>query len=193
MHFFQNPLASGQPKAGSGHAKALSLFHNLCAKIKAQAPQAVIYHTEVKKLCLAVEGAEEVRARLAAVQKEEIDLCGILIKEVQNQIRAFALIRMANDPQVEQAYTQANEEYTRHTGPGPSRTERFCTLLRNSIKPFDEDEFHTGMGIQPITHVLVHNQEDLTEFGGLFPHVLDQAFKTLYESNKVLAQLESLS
>lgn len=192
MHYFQNPMVTTTQKVSAGMAKALSYFTQLRLGLKQYTTdEKLVFQTELKKLCLAVEAAEDVRVRQQAAGQEP-DPQAIFIKEVQNQIQAFALMRMAKPEKVAQAVTIAYQQYSQLKGPGPSRAELLVKQLHTSLGAVDQEQFHTGIGIQPLTMLLVHKREMMEKFGELFPHAIDHCFKTLHETNRTIEQLSTL-
>ncbi len=173
-------------------ARALGAFTQARVALKKYSGESQpIYLNELKKLCLAIESAEETRARFEKAE-QELEAPELFIKEVQNQIKAFGLMRLVTPQQMLEAIQRANQKFEQQPTPGPSRTERLVFELEEIVPLEKEQDYLEGMAIQPLTALLAEDRELLEKLGAVFMHTLEHTTKTLSETNRTLKQLATL-
>lgn len=191
MHYYQNPMGSTQ-KVSAEMARAISAFTQARMALKKYSGDSqVIYLNELKKLCLAIEAAEESRLRSQAAA-QEVDLVALLVSELQNQLKAFALMRLVTPEQMLESVEKVSRAHGLHTGPGPTRAARLVSELEDIVPIEQEQQYLEGIAVQPLMVLLVEERELVEKLAGLFPHTLDHTLKTLHETNRTLAQLAGI-
>ena len=120
--FYQSPFASPTSVPAAPPA-----FNEVTQALRqATAGNSFLYMAETKKLCLAVCGAEELASALKA-RNQSFDAKKLFHQELQNQILAFALLRVLPDAVVKtcmQAASAAAQTDPEATSSGASRLTR---------------------------------------------------------------------
>lgn len=190
MQYFHNPL---QPGGGGGIDKdkaiTLTLWNKIESALREQSgSDQILFHAEVKRLCLVVEAALEV---WDPKTKGEQDSKAIFLRELSIQLRILAHMRRLDAQGVEQSALGASEKAKMQTPGMKSGAETLLEVLRTSIT-LSEQELLEGIGVQPLAMVLVEKQQLFEELGNHFFRLHDHVGKRRTDVERTLQQLLTL-
>lgn len=191
MQFFQNPL---QPTGGGAagidkdKATALNLWNKLESALREQSSDQILFHAEVKRLCLVVEAGLEV---WDPKRHPEQDPRAIFLRQLSIQLRILAHMRKLDPPRVEAAAQRAAERSGSDPGGSRSGAEHLLEALQESIA-LSEEELLEGIGVQPLAMVLVEKQALFEELGPHFYRLHDHVGKRRADVERTLGQLLTL-
>ncbi|MBI3929101.1 MAG: hypothetical protein HY319_26390 [Armatimonadetes bacterium] len=176
MQPFQNPMGIN-PQA----AQAIATFRQITDALnEVSGAEPIVYLHEVKKLCLAVEAADQVRRSCGRAGAPPF----LLRREVQHQLRSFAMMRYLPIEKVAEAAAAASRSPGQD--PQPSRAARLVAELER-VGGLPEEVLVEGMAVQPLTTVLVEQDELFERMESLFPFCVDHCSQLLYQIEKKLA------
>lgn len=191
MHFYQNPL---QPNTGAvgidkDKAVALTLWGKIESAIREQAGNdQILFHAEVKRLCLVVEAGLEV---WDPKENENQDAKALFLRQLSIQLRILAHMRKLDPAKVEQAAQQAAERSNGDTSGTKSGAEYLLESLQNHIS-LSEEQLLEGIGVQPLALVLVEKQSLFEDLGPNFYRLHDHVGKRRADAERTLGQLLTL-
>lgn len=189
MQFFQNPL---QPTGGGGavdkdKVKALTAWSKIESALRKQCgTNQILFHAEVKRLCLVVEASLELWDPKVNPDQEPKPL---FLKQLSVQMRVLAHMRKLPSEAVEKCAESANAKA--ESDRTRSGSEHFLDALRAAIN-LSEDQLLEGIGMQPIAIVLVEQQQLFEDLGEVFFRLHDHATKRREDVERTLVQLLTL-
>lgn len=145
-----------------------------------------VYLHELRKLCLAVQAADEVRRalrRAGAPQQQ-----GLLAREVTHQVMGFAYLRELPEKTVHEATRAAEEGYpaSQQADPSLSRAGLLVQELRGRAGQMPEEKLHAGLAVQPLTAVLAEHAPLIEELEPVYPFCVDYSNQVLYQTAREL-------
>ena len=191
MHFYQNPL---QPTTGAvgidkDKAAALTLWNKIESAIREQAgTDQILFHAEVKRLCLVVEAGLEL---WDPKKNENQDAKALFLRQLSIQLRILAHMRKLDPAKVEQAAQQAAERSSQDSSGSKSGAEYLLESLQNHLS-LSEEQLLEGIGVQPLALVLVEKQNLFEELGPHFYRLHDHVGKRRTDAERTLGQLLTL-
>lgn len=190
MQFFQNPL---QPTGGAvgidkDKAQALSLWNKLESAIREQSNDQILFHAEVKRLCLVVEAGLEL---WDPKRHPDQDARAIFLRELSIQLRILAHMRKLEGAKVEAAAQKAVERARQDATGTKSGSEFLLESLQESIT-LSEEQLLEGIGVQPLAIVLVEKQQLFEDLGPHFYRLHDHVGKRRADVERTLGQLLTL-
>jgi hypothetical protein len=191
VQFFHNPL---QPPTGAAavdkdKAVALSLWNKVESAIREQAAgDQILFHAEVKRLCLVVEAGLEL---WDPKKHPDQDAKAIFLRQLSIQLRILAHMRKLDPARVEQAAQQAAERSHGDASGTRSGAEYLLESLQNAIT-LSEEQLLEGIGVQPLALVLVEKQQLFEELGPHFYRLHDHVGKRRADVERTLGQLLTL-
>lgn len=191
MQFFQNPLQpmGGNPGIDKDKAVALTLWNKMESALREQTSgDPILFHAEVKRLCLVVEAALEL---WDPKEKPDQDARALFLRQLSIQLRILAHMRRLEPAKVELAAQQAAEQRRLNPHRQCSGAEDLLESLQTQIT-LQEDELLEGIGVQPLALVLVEKQHLFEEFGPHFARLHDHVGKRRSEVERTLQQLLTL-
>jgi len=187
VQYFHHPLQPTQGAVDKDKVRALGLWTKIEQALrKHSGNDQILYHAELKRLCLVVEAALEL---WDPNTKKDQDPKGLFLRQLSIQLRVLAHMRKLNATQVETAAQQGNAAKKRDES--KSGTEHFLEALRKAI-PLTEEQVLEGIGVQPLAAVLVEQQSLFEEFGTTFFRIHDHVTKRRGEVENTLQQLLTL-
>lgn len=189
MQFFQNPLG---PIPGAAVDKEKAIALNTWNKIESALREQcggdqILFHAEVKRLCLVVEAALEL---WDPKEKPDLDPKALFLRELSIQMRILAHMRKLEPAAVEAAAEVSLQQKASSSG-GVSGAEVLLRTLQANIT-LSEEELLEGIGVQPLAMVLVDKQPLFEELGACFYRLYDHVGKRRQDSERTLGQLLSL-
>lgn len=191
MHFYQNPL---QPTTGAvgidkDKAAALTLWNKIESAIREQAgSDQILFHAEVKRLCLVVEAGLEL---WDPNKNENQDAKALFLRQLSIQLRILAHMRKLDPAKVEQAAQQAAERSSQDGSGSKSGAEYLLESLQNHLS-LSQEQLLEGIGVQPLALVLVEKQNLFEELGPHFYRLHDHVGKRRADAERTLGQLLTL-
>ncbi len=191
MQFFQNPL---QPTGGAvgidkDKAAALSLWNKIESAVREQTgSDQILFHAEVKRLCLVVEAALEV---WDPKRHENQDPRALFLRQLSIQLRILAHMRKLEGPKVEEAAQKAADRSRLDASGSKSGSEYLLEALQESLH-LSEEQLLEGIGVQPLALVLVEKQQLFEELGPHFYRLHDHVGKRRSDVERTLGQLLTL-
>lgn len=191
MQFFQNPL---QPTGGAvgidkDKATALSLWNKIESALREQTgSDQILFHAEVKRLCLVVEAALEL---WDPKRHENQDPKALFLRQLSIQLRILAHMRKLEGPKVEEAAQKAADRARLDTTGAKSGSEYLLEALQESLH-LPEEQLLEGIGVQPLALVLVEKQQLFEELGPHFYRLHDHVGKRRTDVERTLGQLLTL-
>lgn len=190
MQFFQNPL---QPTGGAvgidkDKATALQLWNKLESAIREQSNDQILFHAEVKRLCLVVEAGLEL---WDPKKNPTADPKSIFLRQLSIQLRVLAHMRKLDPAKVDMAAQRAAER----SNADPSGTKSGAEYLLESLQQeiaLSEEQLLEGIGVQPLAIVLVEKQTLFEELGPHFYRLHDHVSKRRADVERTLGQLLTL-
>jgi hypothetical protein len=170
-------------------AAALSLWNKVESAIREQAANdQILFHAEVKRLCLVVEAALEL---WDPKRHENQDPRALFLRQLSIQLRILAHMRKLEGPKVEAAAQQASERSRGDTAGTKSGAEHLLEALQSSIT-LSEEQLLEGIGVQPLALVLVEKQQLFEDLGPIFYRLHDHVGKRRADVERTLGQLLTL-
>lgn len=190
MQFFQNPL---QPTGGAvgidkDKAAALQLWNKLESAIREQSNDQILFHAEVKRLCLVVEAGLEI---WDPKKNPNQDAKSIFLRQLSIQLRILAHMRKLEPAKVEASAQKAAERSNADASGAKSGAEYLLESLQESIT-LSEEQLLEGIGVQPLAIVLVEKQNLFEELGPNFYRLHDHVSKRRADVERTLGQLLTL-
>lgn len=191
MQFFQNPL---QPTGGAvgidkDKAAALSLWNKIESAVREQTgSDQILFHAEVKRLCLVVEAALEV---WDPKRHENQDPRALFLRQLSIQLRILAHMRKLEGSKVEEAAQKAADRSRLDASGSKSGSEYLLEALQESLH-LSEEQLLEGIGVQPLALVLVEKQQLFEELGPHFYRLHDHVGKRRSDVERTLGQLLTL-
>lgn len=187
MQFFHHPLRPLTGGADKDKVKALTQWNKIEQALRKQSGgDQILFHAELKRLCLVVESALELWDPQSTPDQ---DSRALFLRELSIQLRILAHMRKLNSAQVEAAAkagnTRAQHDKTR------SGAEHYLDALRSAIT-LSEDQLLEGIGVQPLASVLVEEQSLFEELGDVFYRIHDHVSKRRSDVEHTLNQLLTL-
>lgn len=188
MQYFHNPL---QPTGGStvdkDKVKALSVWSKIESALRKQCEKnQILFHAEVKRLCLVVEAGLELWDPKV---NEGQDPQALFLRQLSVQMRILAHMRKMKPEVVEKCAEGANEKA--QADKTRSGSDHFLDALRSHLT-LSEDELLEGIGMQPLAAVLVEQQALFEELGSVFYRLHDHVPKRREDVERTLLQLLTL-
>lgn len=187
MQYFHHPL---QPTGGGvdkDKVKALSLWSKIESALRKQAGKdQILFHAELKRLCLVVESSLEL---WDPQTKKDQDSKALFLRQLSIQMRILAHMRKLTPVQVETAAHQGNAAHKNDKS--KSSAEHLLIALRRAIN-LNEDQLLEGIGVQPLAAVLVEQQSLFEELGLVFHRIHDHVTKRRGDVEHTLNQLLTL-
>ena len=192
MQFFQNPL---QPVGGGAvgmdkdKAAALSLWNKIESALREQsAGDQILFHAEVKRLCLVVEaGLELWDPKKNPTQEPK----AIFLRQLSVQMRILAHMRKLEPSKVEAAAQQAADLSRQDASGTKSGAEYLLEALQTHLT-LTEEQLLEGIGVQPLALVLVEKQQLFEDLGPHFYRLHDHVGKRRTDVERTLGQLLTL-
>lgn len=187
MQYFHHPLQPTSGGVDKDKVKALTLWSKIEQALRKQTGNdQILFHAELKRLCLVVEASLE----LWDPQKnKDQDPKALFLRQLSIQLRILAHMRKLTPAQVEVAANEgtaaAKSDTTR------SGAEHLLDALRRAIN-LSEEQLLEGIGVQPLAAVLVENRAFFEELGELFYRIHDHVSKRRGEVENTLQQLLTL-
>jgi len=164
--------------------KALTLWTKIEQALRKQSgPDQILFHAELKRLCLVTEAALELWDPQG---KTEQDPKALFLRQLSIQLRILAHMRKLNTDQVEAAASRGHAMAAQDQS--KSGAEHLLDALRGTIELSDE-QLLEGIGVQPLAAVLVEEQSLFEELGGLFFRIHDHVTKRRSDVEHTLGQL----
>lgn len=188
MQYFHHPL---QPTTGGGvdkdKVKGLTLWSKIEQALRKQSgTDQILFHAELKRLCLVVESALELWD--PQVKKDQ-DSKALFLRQLSIQLRILAHMRKLAPNQVETAAHQGNARA--QVDKTKSGAEHYLEALRGQIN-LSEEQLLEGIGVQPLAAVLVEQQSLFEDLGGVFYRIHDHVTKRRGDVEHTLQQLLTL-
>lgn len=187
MQYFHHPL---QPMTGGvdkDKVRALTLWNKIEQALRKQSSNdQILFHAELKRLCLVVEAALEL---WDPKNKKDQDAKALFLRELSIQMRILAHMRKLQPSQVETAAQQGNS--LAKNDKTKSGAEHYLIALQLQVN-LSEEELLEGIGVQPLAAVLVDEQPLFEEFGGIFYRIHDHVTKRRGDVEHTLTQLLTL-
>lgn len=188
MQYFHNPL---QPTGGGtvdkDKVKALTAWSKIESALRKQCEKnQILFHAEVKRLCLVVEASLELWDPKVNEGQEPKPL---FLRQLSIQMRILAHMRKLAPDVVEKCAESANERAERDKS--RSGSDHFLDSLRSALS-LTEDQLLEGIGMQPIAIVLVEQQQLFEDLGEVFHRLHDHVGKRREDVERTLAQLLTL-
>lgn len=146
----------------------------------------ILFHAELKRLCLVVEAALELWD--PQLNKDQ-DPQALFLRQLSIQLRILAHMRKLTPQQVEIAAEQGST--IAKTDKTKSGAEHLLIALRKSVK-LNEEQLLEGIGVQPLAVVLVEQQALFEELGKTFYRIHDHVTKRRADVEHTLTQLLTL-
>jgi hypothetical protein len=169
-------------------ATALSLWNKLESAIREQSSDQILFHAEVKRLCLVVEAGLEV---WDPKRHPDQDPKAIFLRQLSIQLRILAHMRKLDGPKVEAAAKLAAERSRQDSSGTKSGSEYLLEALQESLT-LSEEQLLEGIGVQPLAMVLVEKQPLFEELGPHFFRLHDHVSKRRADVERTLGQLLTL-
>jgi hypothetical protein len=170
-------------------ALTLSLWNKVESALREQsANDQILFHAEVKRLCLVVEAGLEI---WDPKRHEGQDPKALFLRQLSIQLRILAHMRKLDGPKVEAAAQKAAERSRNDVSGNKSGAEYLLEALQESIT-LTEEQLLEGIGVQPLAMVLVEKQHLFEELGPNFYRLHDHVGKRRADVERTLGQLLTL-
>lgn len=187
MQYFHHPLQPTSGAVDKDKVKGLTLWTKIEGALRKQTgADQILFHAELKRLCLVVEAALEVWDPNA---KKDQDPQALFLRELSIQLRILAHMRKLTPNQVETAAHRGTA--LAKTDKNRSGAEHYLSALRTAIT-LTEEQLLEGIGVQPLAAVLVENQQMFEELGTKFFRIHDHVTKRRGDVEHTLQQLLTL-
>ena len=187
MQYFHHPL---QPSGGGldkEKVRAIGLWSKVESALRKHGGKdQILFHAELKRLCLVVEAALELWD--PQVHKDQ-DPQALFLRQLSIQLRILAHMRKLSPEQMEKAATVGNASAA--TDKTKSGSEHLLLALRKSVK-LSEEQLLEGIGVQPLALVLVEQQALFEELGKVFFRIHEHVTKRRADVEHTLTQLLTL-
>jgi len=171
-------------------ARAVACFGEAGEALKTLAgDNRTVYLHEVRKLCLAIQSADEVRRALARAGAKPQQ--GLVAREISHQIMAFSYLREIPEEAALEAHRQTEQSYpeSQQADPALSRAGLLVKELQNRAPAVTDDQVHRGLALQPLTALLVEQGPLVEQLEGLYPFCIDYTYQVLYQTSRELEGL----
>ncbi len=187
MQYFHHPLQPTSGVVDKDKVRALTLWNKIEQALRKQASNdQILFHAELKRLCLVVEAALEL---WDPQTKKEQDAKALFLRELSIQMRILAHMRKLQPDQVEAAaqegHAVAKSDKTK------SGAEHYLNALSKAVI-LSEEQLLEGIGVQPLAAVLVEERTLFEELGTLFYRIHDHVSKRRSDVEHTLNQLLTL-
>lgn len=187
MQYFHHPLQPTSGAVDKDKVRGLTLWTKVEQALRKQAgTDQILFHAELKRLCLVVEAALEL---WDPQTKKDQDPKALFLRQFSIQLRILAHMRKLNPTQVETAAHQGHARAAKDKS--KSGAEHYLEALRQQIN-LSEEQLLEGIGVQPLAAVLVEQQELFEELGTVFFRIHDHVTKRRGDVEHTLQQLLTL-
>ena len=187
MQYFHHPLQPTSGGVDKEKVKGLTLWSKIEQALRKQSGNdQILFHAELKRLCLVVESALEL---WDPKNNKEQDPKALFLRQFSIQLRILAHMRKLNPTQVETAAHQGNAKAK--LDKAKSGAEHYLEALRTQIQ-LTEDQLLEGIGVQPLAAVLVEEKSLFEDLGGVFYRIHDHVTKRRGDVEHTLQQLLTL-
>lgn len=187
MQYFHHPLQPTTGGVDKDKVKALTLWTKIEQALRKHASNdQILFHAELKRLCLVVESALEL---WDPQTKKDLDSKALFLRELSIQMRILAHMRKLQPEQVETAAHQGNA--TAKHDKSKSGAEHYLNALSRAIT-LSEEQLLEGIGVQPLAAVLVEERTLFEELGTVFYRIHDHVGKRRSDVEHTLNQLLTL-
>jgi hypothetical protein len=187
VQYFQHPLQPTSGAVDKEKVKALTLWTKIEQALRKQAgSDQILFHAELKRLCLVVEASLEL---WDPQNNKEQDPKALFLRQLSIQLRVLAHMRKLDSSQVETAAHQGNARAAQDSS--KSGAEHLLDALRNAVN-LSEEQLLEGIGVQPLAAVLVDHQNLFEELGVCFFRIHDHVTKRRGDVEHTLQQLLTL-
>lgn len=187
MQYFHHPLQPTSGGVDKDKVKGLTLWSKIEQALRKQTgTDQILFHAELKRLCLVVEASLEIWDPQNA---KDQDPKALFLRQFSIQLRILAHMRKLQTNQVETAAHQSTAASANDKS--RSGAEHMLDALRKAII-LSEEQLLEGIGVQPLAAVLVEQQSLFEELGTLFYRIHDHVTKRRGEVEHTLQQLLAL-
>jgi hypothetical protein len=187
VQYFHHPLQPTSGGVDKDKVKGLTLWSKIESALRKQSgTDQILFHAEMKRLCLVVESALEI---WDPQSKLDQDSKALFLRQLSIQLRILAHMRKLTPNQVETAAHQGNAKAK--VDKTKSGAEHYLGALRLQIK-LTEEQLLEGIGVQPLAAVLVEEQSLFEDLGGVFFRIHDHVTKRRSDVEHTLNQLLTL-
>ena len=187
MQYFHHLLQPSSGGVDKDKVKALTTWTKIEQALRKQAgTDQILFHAELKRLCLVVEASLEL---WDPQNKKDQDPKTLFLRQLSIQLRILAHMRKLTANQVETAAHQGNQKAK--SDPSKSGAEHYLEALRQTIS-LSEEQLLEGIGVQPLAAVLVEQQALFEDLGTLFYRIHDHVTKRRGDVEHTLQQLLTL-
>lgn len=187
MHYFHHPLQPTTGGVDKDKVKGLTLWTKIEQALRKQSgTDQILFHAELKRLCLVVEASLEL---WDPQSKKDQDPKALFLRQFSIQLRVLAHMRKLTPNQVETAAHQGNARAEKDKT--KSGAEHYLDALRKQIN-LSEEQLLEGIGVQPLAAVLVEQQELFEQLGTVFFRIHDHVTKRRGDVEHTLQQLLTL-
>lgn len=187
MQYFHHPLQPTTGGVDKDKVKGLTLWTKIEQALRKQSgTDQILFHAELKRLCLVVEAALEI---WDPQNQKDQDSKPLFLRQLSIQLRILAHMRKLTPKQVETAAHIGNAK--QKVDKTKSGAEHYLEALRSQIK-LTEEQLLEGIGVQPLAAVLVEEQSLFEDLGGVFYRIHDHVTKRRGDVEHTLQQLLTL-
>lgn len=187
MQYFHHPLQPTSGGVDKEKVKGLTLWSKIEQALRQQSgSDQILFHAELKRLCLVVEAALELWDPQANKEQNPKTL---FLRQLSIQLRILAHMRKLTPNQVEAAAHKGNVRAEKDKT--KSGAEHLLEALRAQIQ-LSEEQLLEGIGVQPLAAVLVEQQSLFEELGEVFHRIHDHVSKRRGDVEHTLQQLLTL-
>ena len=187
MQYFHHPLQPTTGAVDKGKVRALTLWSKIEQALRKHAGKdQILFHAELKRLCLVVEASLELWDPQA---QNGQDAKSLFLRELSIQLRILAHMRKLTPSQVEAAAHQGQAAAQRDRS--KSGAEHYLEALRKVVS-LSEEQLLEGIGVQPLAAILVEEQSLFEELGTCFFRIHDHVTKRRGDVEHTLNQLLTL-
>ncbi|MFA5504945.1 MAG: hypothetical protein WC314_06670 [Vulcanimicrobiota bacterium] len=187
MQYFHHPLQPTSGGVDKEKVKGLTLWSKIEQALRKQSGNdQILFHAELKRLCLVVEAALELWD--PQVNKDQ-DPQALFLRQFSIQLRVLAHMRKLTPNQVETAALQGNQRAG--VDKSKSGAEHYLEALQKQIQ-LSEEQLLEGIGVQPLAAVLVEEQSLFRDLGAVFYRIHDHVTKRRGDVEHTLQQLLTL-
>lgn len=151
----------------------------------------VQYMVESKKLCLAIVEAYEVVCNYRR-RNWEHDQAAILKQEIQNQLMAFALMRVVTDEEIKAAAVRTHEGFhaVANANPPVSKSGLMVREMESNLEqtPEVEEAIKAALLIQPLFRIFHQNAETFVNLEKHYPEIAHTLPNLVQGANESLVQ-----
>lgn len=187
MQYFHHPLQPTSGVVDKDKVRALTLWNKIEQALRKQASNdQILFHAELKRLCLVVEASLEL---WDPQTKKDQDAKALFLRELSIQMRILAHMRKLRPDQVETAAHQGNALAKNDST--KSGAEHYLNALSRAVT-LTEEQLLEGIGVQPLAAVLVEERALFEELGTIFHRIHDHVSKRRSDVEHTLNQLLTL-